>query len=82
MQKYYFTFGSSGQIYDGGWVEIHATNIADAQRKFIEHYGDKARNDSNGLLRYCDSYPEESFKATSMYERGSNWISPNSPIGH
>lgn len=70
MHKYYFTFGSSGQIFRGGWVEIHAIDVADAQRKFIDYYGDKARA-KNGLLRYCDYYSEEAFKATVMYEHGN-----------
>lgn len=67
---YYFTFGTDG-LFRGGWVEIHATNVADAQRKFIDYYGDAARN-KNGLLRYCSEYSEKAFKETIMYENNGN----------
>lgn len=70
-RKYYFTFGTSGHIYRGGWVEIHAVNLLHAQQKFEKRYGDKARNGETGLLRYCDSYREERFKTTTMYKYGN-----------
>lgn len=71
MNKYYFSFGSSGQIYQGGWVEIHADNLAEAQRKFIERFGDKAYKYS-GILNYSWDYTEEDFKKTIMFT-GDNY---------
>ena len=62
---YYFTFGSCGQLFEGGWVRIQADSINEAQQKFIDHYGDKAWKD-NGTLNYAFSYSENHFKTTSM----------------
>ncbi|MGI6751109.1 MAG: hypothetical protein ACOX4U_00590 [Anaerovoracaceae bacterium] len=72
MNKYYFTFGSSGQIYDGGWVEIHADSLREAQEKFIERYGEKAYKHPK-CLNYSWDYTEEEFKRTIMYEDGKNY---------
>ena len=71
MPKYYFTFGSSGQVYKGGWVEIHAINMTDAQQKFEKRYGNEARNKETGLLRYSDHYREDLFRASGMIETGN-----------
>jgi len=67
---YYFTFGSYGQLYDGGWVRIQADSINEAQQKFVEHYGDKAQKD-NGTLNYAFSYSENHFLSTSMAREGN-----------
>lgn len=64
--KYYFTFGSSGQIYDGGWVEIYADSLREAQQKFIARYGDKAYKHP-GILNYSWGYTEEQFRKTIMF---------------
>ena len=63
--KYYFTFGSSGQIYEGGWVEIHADSLLDAQRKFIDRFGNDAWA-APGVLNYAFHYSEEEFRETIM----------------
>lgn len=71
MKKYYFTFGGGGQVYRGGWVEIHADSLLEAQRKFVDHFGDRAYK-SKGVLNYSWNYTEESFKKTIMYEDNNN----------
>jgi len=67
---YYFTFGSCDQLFDGGWVRIQADTLAEAQQKFIDHYGDKAWK-SKGVLNYAFDYPEERFKFTRMAREGN-----------
>lgn len=70
MRAYYFTFGSSGQIYEGGWIRILAYNLKEAQRKFKKRYGSEAVDDI-GLLRYAGSYTEEEFKKDDMFREGN-----------
>lgn len=38
-QKFYYTFGSEGQPYEGGWVEIMAANFEEADMLFSKRYG-------------------------------------------
>ena len=67
---YYFTFGSEGQVYNGGWVKIEADSLVEAQAKFVRRYGEKARSEY-GPLRYSDHYSEEQFAETSMAKTGN-----------
>lgn len=67
---YYFTFGFCGQVFQGGWVRIRADTLEEAQRKFIERYGDKAWK-SEGVLNYAFDYPEDRFKFTRMAKEGN-----------
>lgn len=68
MNKYYFTFGSEGHPYVGGWITIEADNMELATQIFRILYPDK----NNGFLRYAFRYTEDEFKRTIMYEKGSN----------
>lgn len=70
MNKYYITFGSEGQVFKGGWVEIHAENEQEAQEKFINQYGNNARS-KDGVLRYSFMYDMKRFKETVMFENGN-----------
>lgn len=71
--KYYFTFGSSGQIYNGGWVEIHAATAREAQEKFISHFGKRAwKFPEEHILNYSFLYTENEFKDTVMYQDNDN----------
>ncbi|MBF7097605.1 hypothetical protein [Alkalibacter mobilis] len=70
MNNYIFTFGSSGQIYNGGWIRIRAESLKNAQEKFVQRFKEDAY--SGELLRYATSYNEDSFKKTGMLEEG-NW---------
>lgn len=71
MNKHYITFGSSGQLYEGGWVEVYADSEPEAREKFARHFGKRAMSD-DGLLRYCSIYSEKHFMDTIMYQLGHN----------
>lgn len=58
MKRYYFTFGNEGQLYQGGWVEIAAGSLVEAQDKFINHYG-KEKAFKGQFLNYAFNYNEE-----------------------
>ena len=68
--KYYFTFGSEGQLFVGGWVTVTAKSFFDARRLFIEHYGKNAL-DNNGFLRFSFQYDEDEFEKTGMATKGN-----------
>lgn len=68
---FYFTFGSAGQLYRGGWVKIKAETLKEAQDKFKDYYGSKAYKDGGfGSLNYCLNYSfpysEWEFKQTGL----------------
>ena len=65
MNKYYFTFGTEGQLKKGGYILIYANSIKEAQEKFIKRYGDRAWKGEN-ILNYAFHYTEEEFKKTDM----------------
>lgn len=69
MNKYYITFGSEGQVFKGGWVEIFADSEIEARDKFEDYYPDSLTQD--GFLRFAASYDEETFKKTKMYKNGN-----------
>ena len=66
---YYFTFGYSGQLFQGGWVRINANTLADAQQKFKDRYGDKAYK--GPYLNYAFAYREKEFADTDMLKTGN-----------
>lgn len=67
MPKFYFTYGSEGHPFYGGWTEVVAPNEKDACAAFRLFHPDK----HEGLLNCCCAYSEEDFRRTSMYERGN-----------
>ena len=67
MSKYYVTFGSEGQPFHGGWLEIEAENYNQACHLFMAIYPPK-----DGLMNCCSIYHEENFKKTSMYQTNDN----------
>ena len=67
--KYYFTFSNHGQLFKGGWVEIVADSLQEAQQKFIDSYGEKAWE--HNCLNYAFHYPEEAFNKTIMATEGN-----------
>lgn len=69
MPKFYFTFGSEGQPYVGGWTEVEAPNLPAACTAFQVFHPDK----TEGLLNCCSVYDEDQFKRTSMYGPGGNF---------
>lgn len=70
MRTFIFTFGSDGQIYEGGWIKVHAKDLDQAEKKFVAYYGKQARNE-NGLLRYAFAYTEQEFEKTGMAKGGN-----------
>jgi hypothetical protein len=66
-QKFYYTFGSDGQPYEGGWVEIYAEDFNEADKLFRKRYGDGV----GGFIRCAGRYTEAMFKNTGMYEHGN-----------
>lgn len=67
MNKYYFTYGSSGMDFKGGWTVVEAPNKESAIALFKAYHP----LSKNGLLNCCSIYCEYDFKKTSMYEQGN-----------
>lgn len=67
MPKFYFTYGTDGQPFHGGWTEIEAQTIRMASFAFQAYHPDK----TPGLLNCADVYTEEYFKKTEMFRSGN-----------
>lgn len=65
MGKYYFTYGSEGHPYVGGWTEITAPTMSKAIELF------HALHPAEGGLPCAFIYPEEDFLRSRMSERGN-----------
>lgn len=72
MPKFYFTYGTEGHPFFGGWTEVEAPDRHAACAAFRAYHPDK----TEGLLNCCSCYTEEDFKKTSMYQR------PDGNFGH
>lgn len=64
MKTFYFTYGTSGQPFVGGWTEVNAPNRGAA---FRAYHPDK----TEGLLNCSSVYDEEHFKQTEMFTSGN-----------
>lgn len=62
MKKFYFTYGTDGQPFVGGWTEVEAPNYGAACAAFRAYHPDK----TEGLLNCSSVYDEENFKRTEM----------------
>ena len=67
MSKYYFTYGTEGQPFVGGWTEVEAPDEDAACDAFRAYHPDK----TDGLLNCSSVYDEAHFKLTEMYRRGN-----------
>ena len=67
MQNFYFTYGSEGYPYKGGWTKIRCESLKIAIKVFQIYHPDK----EVGLLNCADYYPEEWFRKTKMFENGN-----------
>ena len=67
MNNYYFTYGSEGQPFVGGWTRVIACNIHDAVDLFRKVHPDK----TEGLLNCADYYTENQFYKTEMHLSGN-----------
>ena len=67
MRKYYFTYGSEGHPFYGGWTEIVAPDEDVAREVFrIFH-----PNGPDGFMSCSDVYEEEWFKSTKEFKAGN-----------
>lgn len=65
--KYYFTYGTEGQPFVGGWTEVEADDSHIACMTFRAYHPDKLE----GLLNCSSVYDEECFKMSEMYRSGN-----------
>lgn len=69
MPKFYFTYGSEGHPFVGGWTEVEAPDEDMACTIFQMVHPNK----EDGFLNCCSVYEEEQFKRTSMYGPKGNF---------
>lgn len=62
MPRFYFTYGTDGQPFVGGWTEIESPNVDVACFAFRHIHPDR----TPGLLNCSSVYTEEQFKLTGM----------------
>jgi len=62
VERVYFTYGTSGYPFCGGWTVVKAESMEMACSLFRVHHPDKI----SGLLNCADVYTEEQFKRTEM----------------
>lgn len=67
METFYFTYGTEGQPFVGGWTEIEAPDKSSACALFRAYHPDRHA----GHLRCASVYSEDSFFRTSMPEKGN-----------
>ena len=67
MEKFIFTYGTSGQPFVGGWTGVVAPDMQSACTAFRAVHPDKIA----GLLNCCCAYPEEHFLKTDMATEGN-----------
>lgn len=60
--KFYFTYGTDGQPFFGGWTEVIAPNKDIAVAVFRMYHPDKIE----GIVNCSTIYTEEEFKETRM----------------
>lgn len=65
--KVFFTYGSGGQPFRGGWTEITAPSFHIACQVFKAIHPCKYAD----ILNCCDAYTEERFMKTGMYSEGN-----------
>lgn len=65
MSRFYFTYGTDGYAFEGGWTEVLAPDINAACKAFnIVHPTD-------GLVKCAGIYADDEFTETEMYKRGN-----------
>jgi len=60
--KFYFTYGTEGQPFYGGWTEVVAPNMDIAVAVFRMYHPDKIE----GIINCSTIYTEEEFNKTRM----------------
>lgn len=69
MNNYYFTYGTEGQPFYGGWTLIQAESEMQARQMFRAVHPDKTPS----ILNCADVYDEERFGRTRMARLGHNF---------
>lgn len=67
MPKYFFTYGTEGQPFFGGWSEVVAPSYGAAVDAFRAYHPDK----NKGIVNCSSIYDEERFKQTEMYQESN-----------
>lgn len=67
MERFYFTYGTEGQPFRGGWTVIWAPDRKTACALFRAVHPDK----TEGVLNCSSVYSEEEFEKTNMYHLGN-----------
>lgn len=67
MPKFYFTYGSDGHPFKGGWTEIEAPDVNTACAVFRAFYPDGY----DGMGMCCSILSEDEFARTKFPERGN-----------
>lgn len=65
--KFYFTYGTDGQPFVGGWTEVEAPTVKAAVIAFRAFHPDKTL----GLLNCSDVYTQDLFEHTEMFREGN-----------
>lgn len=65
--RYYFTYGTDGQPFVGGWTEVEAPDTRTACALFRVYHPNK----TDGLLNCASFYSEDAFFRTDMPELGN-----------
>lgn len=69
MPKYYFTYGTDGQPFVGGWTEIEAPDVHAACAVFRSFHPDK----TPGILNCSSAYTEDNFLKSCMATPDGNF---------
>lgn len=67
MNKFYYTYGTEGQPFVGGWSTVIAPDLTTANILFRMAHPDKEQ----GFLNCASVYDEAHFKETEMYKTGN-----------
>ena len=67
MKNFYFTYGTEGQPFRGGWTQVQAEDESQACAMFRAVHPDKIP----GLLNCSSVYDEEHFNRTAMSVQGN-----------
>lgn len=67
MARFYFTYGTEGQPFYGGWSVVEAPDRHMACSAFRAYHPDK----TEGLLNCSSIYDEDLFQSTSMAVDGN-----------
>ena len=62
MPKFYFTYGTEGHPFFGGWTEVEASDRELAYAAFKAFHP----KNEDGFLPFCECYSEEEFAASGM----------------